>query len=121
MNIPIYRAKKIDSDDYVEGYLEPSFDGEMYDCWAIRTSTKRNPHFWGQDLYEIDPSTLEISDGKKWRKLSECNFRTNYEMDMHSYNGYCNGWNAALTRDGKPPYAIYEQIKNNRSKDVDNE
>ena len=58
--IPIYRAKKINSDEYIEGYLEPSFDGEMNDCWAIRTSTKRNPHFWGQNLYEIDPSTLSI-------------------------------------------------------------
>lgn len=77
--IPIYRAKKIDSEEYVEGYLEPSFDKNMCECWAIRTTTQRNPHYWGQDLYEIDPTTLAIhfpdmldSEGNKiFASLSE--------------------------------------------------
>jgi len=51
-NIPIYRAKKIDSDEYVEGYVFPSFGScviWIYDDIEIETTA-----------HTIDPSTLAI-------------------------------------------------------------
>lgn len=30
MNIPIFRAKKIDSDEYIEGCLLPEYKGKFY-------------------------------------------------------------------------------------------
>lgn len=51
MNIPLYRAKKIDSDEYVIGYLKPcTYDSKTF--W-IQTDE------WLD--YKIDPSTLSIS------------------------------------------------------------
>ena len=50
LNIPIYRAKKINSDEYVEGYLKRCTDtGNI--LW-IQTKD------WMD--YQIDPSTLSI-------------------------------------------------------------
>ena len=62
-NIPIYRSKKIDSDDYVEGNLVED-EGVFYII--------KNPvitHFYGlqqltgeyEYLHKIDPTTLSIS------------------------------------------------------------
>ncbi len=120
MNIPIYRAKKIDSNEYVIGYY---FNAEIEKQHIIMKQVicEDDDFMYDNDEDEIDPLTLEIYDGNMWRKLSECNIRTDYEIDIISYYGYCNGWNAALTKDSEPPSAIYEQIKSNRSKDVDNE
>ena len=69
MNIPIYRAKKIDSDEWVEGSLvEYKYITKEYTCKYNRTT---------EDVLEIrcaeiDPSTLAIhfdgmvdKDGKK--------------------------------------------------------
>ena len=79
--IPIYRAKKIGSDEYVEGALianaffkretkEPCcyiFDNSKmdYDCFVDIAEQL--------DDYEIDPSTLAMSfnGGVTWRTLKE--------------------------------------------------
>lgn len=53
-NLPIYRAKKIDSDEYVEGYLCSSNNG-------VNTDNKICIQEFGWwTLWEIDTSTLSI-------------------------------------------------------------
>jgi len=52
MNIPKYRAKKIDSDEYVVGNLYQMIRNEK-DTWTIQEQD-----FW-QDI-EVDTSTLAI-------------------------------------------------------------
>lgn len=49
--IPIYRAKKIDSDEYVEGYLFGIWD-KYYICWGTTNNVPNK--------VQIDPSTLAI-------------------------------------------------------------
>ena len=59
MNIPIYRAKKIDSDEFVEGYLINGrfiFKEWIDDVWTSFGETKSNKAL----VYEIDPTTLAI-------------------------------------------------------------
>ena len=50
INLPIFRAKKIDSDEYVEGYLEEYNTSDFY------ISLMPNKI----DAYKIDPTTLSI-------------------------------------------------------------
>ena len=68
MNIPIFRAKKIDSYEYVEGYLSPyiSYDGEIWEDNGLVILNKiwndvedEEYGFW-YDKSNIDPSTLAI-------------------------------------------------------------
>ena len=80
-NIPIYRAKKIDSDEYIEGYYfkeideEASRDEQSF-TWYSVLRTSYGDHY--KDI-KIDPSTLAIhfhcmldSDNKKiFASLSE--------------------------------------------------
>lgn len=56
MNIPIYRAKKTDSDKYVIGYLLPEYKGKFY------LSIEWSRDFDGDtpDFVQIDISTLSI-------------------------------------------------------------
>lgn len=49
INAPIYRAKKMDSDEYVEGYIFPD-DNANITKWRIQS----------QGVSQIDPSTLAI-------------------------------------------------------------
>ena len=59
LNIPIYRAKKIDSDEFVEGYLINGrfiFKEWIDDVWTSFGETKSNKAL----VYEIDPTTLAI-------------------------------------------------------------
>lgn len=65
MNLPIYRAKKIDSDEYVIGYCEyiPN-DGRSINtinsgCW-ISWIKLDNKGFRDRFEVEIDPTTLSI-------------------------------------------------------------
>jgi len=65
-NIPIYRAKKIDSNEYVEGYYSPRF----FTCMGGKICHTINTKDGNQ--YKIDQSTLAIhfpdmldSDNKK--------------------------------------------------------
>ncbi len=113
MNLPLYRAKKIDSDECIEGYYSPDKNYQE----NIHTIFYFDVYFEVErkTVVQIDASTLEISDGLKWRKLYECNFRTDYELDMHGYNGYKEGWNNALSEGGIPPHIIAKSIiKNNK-------
>ena len=56
INLPIFRAKKIDSDEYVEGYLLPKFENNYY------ISLEWSMDFGGYtpDFEKIDISTLSI-------------------------------------------------------------
>ena len=59
MNIPIYRAKKINSDEFIEGYLIDVrfiFKEWIDDVWTSFGETKSNKAL----VYEIDPTTLAI-------------------------------------------------------------
>jgi len=60
MNIPIYRAKKINSDEYVEGY----YYVEQYDYDIHHIGTKmidvEHEGYQFNELYAIDQSTLAI-------------------------------------------------------------
>ena len=70
MNIPVYRAKKLDSDKYIQGYLLGMW-GEYFISWG---ETNHVPN-----KVQIDPSTLAIhfldmldSEGNKiFASLSE--------------------------------------------------
>ena len=55
--IPIYRAKKIDSNEYVIGYLLPEYKGKFY------LSVEWSSDFDGDtpDFVQIDISTLSIN------------------------------------------------------------
>ena len=75
-NIPIYRAKKINSDEYAVGHYLPTYKTERNECGDnidedevlhhcliksisnAETDDEDNFHFWGFE--EIDPSTLAI-------------------------------------------------------------
>ena len=57
LNIPIYRAKKIDGDEYVIGYLEKT----IRDTYKIIEITKISNKVGGwTNTYNIDQSTLSI-------------------------------------------------------------
>jgi len=56
--IPIYRAKKIDSDEYVEGHY--SYD-KAKDKHCIVSGVCLGDAYGLVKLYEIDPSTLSIN------------------------------------------------------------
>jgi len=115
--IPIYRAKKIDSDECIEGFYYKSKAGYTREYHAIlRGSIEYDESIAPDSIFEIDPSTLEISDGKKWRKLNECNFRTDEELDKHLYDGFKDGYNnCTREKDGMPnfktPYDVAKQMK----------
>lgn len=57
MNTPIYRAKKIDSDEYVEGYC--AYDESTNNYCIITGICLGNIYGW-VNPYEIDPTTLAI-------------------------------------------------------------
>ena len=59
INIPIYRAKKIDSDEYVEGLLLKDFNSAKHDRFRFYIQYEA---FDGKELHktEIDQSTLSI-------------------------------------------------------------
>lgn len=61
MNIPIYRAKKIDSDEYVIGYYSPAYDIHHYIITHLGVDTKVNVVYqMSTDIHKIDPTTLSI-------------------------------------------------------------
>jgi hypothetical protein len=57
-NIPIYRAKKINNDEYVEGYLISHYIFKEWidDFWTSYGETMSNK----AEVYNIDVSTLSI-------------------------------------------------------------
>jgi hypothetical protein len=57
--IPIYRAKKIDSDEYVEGYYYPiRTPNSDITTPSIASPDLKDPEY--DDYFEVDPSTLAI-------------------------------------------------------------
>ena len=67
MSMPIYRAKKIDSDEWVEGYLSYDREYEVNRIVVVHKSGK-----FKTSVHSFDPSTLAIhfdgmvdKDGKK--------------------------------------------------------
>ena len=75
-NIPIYRAKRINSDKYLEGHLFKIWD-KYYILWG---TTNNNPN-----KKEIDPSTIAISFDKckTWRSLNEVQKALEYMNRLH--------------------------------------
>ena len=62
MNIPIYRAKKIDSDEYVIGFYSSAYDIHHYIITHLGVDTKANLVYqMSTDIHKIDPSTLAIN------------------------------------------------------------
>ena len=78
---PIYRAKKIDSDEYAVGCLNIwEQNGELY--YSIMEIGKYPSPF--NNIHMIDQSTLSISfdDGKSFLKLSDLDIKTCKTFDM---------------------------------------
>lgn len=79
-NIPIYRAKKIDSDEYVIGYYSPAYDIHHYIITHLGVDTKVNVVYqMSTDIHKIDSTTLAIhfpdsintNSEKVWYSLEE--------------------------------------------------
>jgi len=64
--IPIYRAKKIDSNMHVIGYLNPPFSKGSHSITIAN-------EFFSSTHHQINPSTLQISfdSGERWRSIKE--------------------------------------------------
>lgn len=59
--IPIYRAKKIDSDEYVIGFYSSAYDIHHYIITHLGVDTKANAVYqMSTDIHKIDPTTLAI-------------------------------------------------------------
>lgn len=58
MNIPIYRAKKIGSDEYVEGYHHSYRDKIVTDDIVLHRIVQKDKPLYM--FYDIDPTTLSI-------------------------------------------------------------
>lgn len=75
LNIPIYRAKKIDSDEYFEGcYVKGnSYKGLIHWIYTGGYYVEKLDNSMNDNREEIDPSTLEISfdNGETWRSMSD--------------------------------------------------
>ncbi len=84
MNIPIYRAKKIDSNEYVEGFYYTTVSDKTHQIfkeWFIKEKLSMGEEYQrlNQLNCEVDPTTLSIhfpdmldSEGKKiFASLSE--------------------------------------------------
>jgi len=70
MNLPIYRAKKIDSDEYVEGYyFYENIEVVKHEFKDVYQEAENHYMGFGNGYADlIDPSTLAISfnNGKTW-------------------------------------------------------
>lgn len=64
MNLPIFRAKKLNEDEYVVGYFQKLTDGRMLICYVELVDEDSDDFLFGDVRYiqwfEIDPSTLAI-------------------------------------------------------------
>ena len=58
MNIPIFRAKKKDSDEYVEGYYHSYRDNIVSDDIVFHRIVQKDKPLYR--FYDIDPTTLAI-------------------------------------------------------------
>lgn len=71
MNVPIYRAKKIDSDEYAQGF---------YEGWENKHFIIISP----KEYFKINITTLEISfdNGKSFIKLCDLEIHTCTDFDL---------------------------------------
>ena len=61
MNIPIFRAKKIDSDEYVIGFYSSAYDIHHYVITHLGVDTKTSTVYqMSTDIHKIDSTTLAI-------------------------------------------------------------
>ena len=90
MNIPIYRAKKIDSDKYVEGFLTYEVHEKHKKYFIEEAPTEINEVFTSYD--RIDPSTLAIHFSNMIANDSD-RLLLNGEKDLRIF--------ASLSEDGK--------------------
>ena len=89
-NIPIYRAKKKDSDEYVEGYYHSYKDNIITEDKVLhRIVQKDNPLY---RFYDIDTTTLSIHFPNMLASDSDRYF-SNGEKDLRIF--------ASLQKDGK--------------------
>jgi len=74
VDLPIYRAKKINSDEYVVGYITPTKDGKKFLIGVIE--------IW--KCFECDKTTLEISfdNEKSFIKLSNLEMHTCTDFEL---------------------------------------
>jgi hypothetical protein len=101
-NIPIYRGKKIDSDEYVEGFLNEAghiyYDDDKNDKTAyyimknMITECEVESYFDFYGFEEIDPSTLSIHFNDMLASDSD-RLLPNGEKDLRMF--------ASLSKDGK--------------------
>lgn len=85
MNIPIYRAKKIDSDEYVIGFYSSAYDIHHYVITHLGVDTKTSTVYqMSTDIHKIDPTTLAISfdNGKSFIKLGDLEIHTCTDFDL---------------------------------------
>lgn len=62
INIPIYRAKKIDSDEYVIGFYSSAYDIRHYVITNLGVDTKTSTVYqMSTDIHKIDATTLSIN------------------------------------------------------------
>ena len=62
MNLPIFRAKKKDSDEYVIGFYSVAYDIHHYIVTHLGVDTKVDVVYqMSTDIHKIDPTTLSIS------------------------------------------------------------
>lgn len=91
-NIPIFRAKKIDSEDYVEGFLTRSrcYSG----VYILPSNYTQDEDIEGyeEEIVEIDPTTLAIHHPNMLAQDSDRYF-SNGEKDLRVF--------ASLQEDGK--------------------
>lgn len=72
LNIPIYRAKKIDSDEYVEGSIRKLVDEDVYIIDYIKSEKYKFC------TARIDITTLKVSfNDKDWYSIEEAKRRIN--------------------------------------------
>ena len=80
--IPIYRAKKIDSEEYYRGDLTLVVSDDRMSCeynivQIFDTESELNPYHI--EWVNIDELTIEISfDSKSWYKIKEVKARVDY-------------------------------------------
>lgn len=86
LSLPIYRAKKIDSDEYVKGYLHRSNLNPNF--ITIRTGNIKIVNGVVIDeMFKIDPSTLAISfdGGENWFDMENAEREFREYLKTHGY------------------------------------
>lgn len=93
--IPIFRAKKLDSDEYVEGYLLPKFENNYY----ISLEWSMDLDGYTPDFEKIDISTLSIhfpnmlaKDSDRYNSSGEKDLRVFASLQLEGKGGDLVGY-----------------------------